>query len=246
MGIFDDKKFEQLDWMTQVTETIDHPLNELLSKLPDRMEIPAQEFLTLIDNGWNNNVDFDQVVKLMVSIVGKDDPHFNWHTGLIGAERDAILKCFDWEDFPANMEVDLENRIITSDRPIIVVKVKTQFADEELIPLIAEQATDHLFRGTDPNQGLTRMNEILDLLGDCEEAYKSRSGRLKLKAIKNRLHKILLNNEWRIRDASLAQKVCKWAMSYIQYENMASFINFTKVKVMTHNNMPIYSIEEEK
>jgi hypothetical protein len=89
------------------------------------------------------------------------------------------------------------------------------------------------------------MNEILELIGGCEAHLKNRSSRKKMFAIFQRMRSIFQNNEWRIRDTELANKACTWIHSYITDGNLAAFTNFCKLKVMTHNNMPIYSVEEE-
>ena len=60
------------------------------------------------------------------------------------------------------------------------------------------------------------------------------------------LDNIFKNNEWRIRDTSLANKMCTWIKLYAEDGNLAAFNNFCKLKVMTHNGGPIYSIEEQE
>ena len=83
------------------------------------------------------------------------------------------------------------------------------------------------------------------ILGGCGEAMKNKSGKKKVTAIKERLIKIFETNEWRIRDMALANKVGFWIKGYISGGNLADLTNLCKLKVMTHNNMPIYSVKEE-
>jgi hypothetical protein len=87
---------------------------------------------------------------------------------------------------------------------------------------------------------------MLDLLGGCNEDIKNRSAKKKLIAIKLRLTQIFKTNEWRIRDMALSNKVGFWIAGYISTGNLACLTNLCKLKVMTHNNMPIYSVKEEQ
>ena len=92
---------------------------------------------------------------------------------------------------------------------------------------------------------IERINEILDTLGGCTEDMKNRSARKKLHRVKGRLEEIFRTNEWRVRDMNLANNVGYWIKAYIMNGTISDLVNLTKLKVMTHSNMPIYSIKEE-
>ncbi len=51
-------------------------------------------------------------------------------------------------------------------------------------------------------------------------------------------------NEWKIKDTELANKVGFWIKDYIVDGNLAAYSNFCRLKVMTHKDQPIYSMEE--
>jgi hypothetical protein len=235
MGVFDDKKFEQLDWMTQITETIDSDLNGLLAQLPDRLEFTTKDVIARA-SGSRFSIEAGGIVRdLLAKIQSK---RLSWD------EDNKIVKCFKLEMSPG-LELDLEAGTMTG--TIALVKVVPTFSDEDLIPLMGQkgiQAIRHIM--FDEEWPLDRMNEMLDVLGKCQDAQKNRSYRKKLHRLEERLNEIFSTNEWRIRDMALADRVGVWIADYIQSGNLAALTTFCKLKVMTHNNMPIYSVEEEK
>jgi hypothetical protein len=237
MGVFDDKKFEKLDWMTQVTETIDSELNSVLARLPDRLELDKQTIFAMIDDSYNLSISLDSVVR---DLIRKDKLTHVYNLGY--EEQNKITKCFEW-DVAENLEVDLSTRTING--TIVLVKTISTFADEDLAEIMGRQGLEGIRNISTQNASPSRMNEIIELIGEGADIIKNKSHSKKLRFIETRMRQIFKNNEWRVRDTTLANKLGIWARSYIEHGNLASFTNFCKVKVMTHNNMPIYSIEEE-
>lgn len=235
MGVFDDKKFEQLDWMTQITETIESELNGLLAQLPDRIEFNVDKVMEHA-TGSRFSLQSDSVVrKLLADIQG----------GRLSWEEDSkIVQCFRWEMSP-DLELNLATKTMTG--TIALVKIIPTFSDEDLIGLMGAKGIQTLSQiNFEEEWPLDRMNEMLDVLGKCEEAQRNRSYKKKLNRMRERLQEIFKTNEWRIRDMALADRVGAWIADYIQTGNLAALTTFCKLKVMTHHNMPIYSVEEEK
>lgn len=231
MGVFDDKKLEQLDWMTQITETIDSDLNGLLARLPDRYEIPV---FNIIENNAHSylRIDVSNVVRDLVYKAGESK--LSWQ------ELSLVESCFRLQT-EGELEFDLRTKNSTG--KIYLVKVKSTLSDEELQPLMGAQGISGInSRACD---SLERANDVLDLLGKCSEEIKGRSVKNKVRKIRHRLEEIFQTNEWRIRDANLANKVGSWVQGYLENGNLACLMNLGKLKVMTHSNMPIYSIKEE-
>jgi len=234
MGIFDDKKFGKLDWMTQITETIQSELNDILAKLPDRTEISVDDIAEQC-HGENFHVYHGNIVR---NILHKDFVQVSWE------EERAIMDCFELEA-TSPLEFNLETNTLTG--TITLVKKQFTFRDEELQKMMGVNGIRDLnnvkFKHEWP---LDRLNEILDVLGNSEECQKNRAYTKKMDRIMERLREIFANNEWRIRDTELANRMCRWIKDYIQVGNLAALTNLCKLKVMTHHNMPIYSIEEER
>lgn len=235
MGVFQDKKLEELDWMTQITETIDSDLNTTLAKLPDRTEVTVAHIMAG-NNGYMSCSARDVLGKFIPETCGG----FN---NLFWDEERLLYKCFKFET-DGEVEMDLRRDCLSG--KISLVKVVQSLSDEELLPLMGTKGIDSIGRGKDYDEThLARMNEILDLLGECGDDMRGRSTKNKIIAIKNRLKTIFKTNEWRIRDMTLANKISLWIKGYIGDGNLACLTNLCKLKVMTHTNMPIYSVKEE-
>src|ERR1700677_972920 len=97
MGVFDDAKLGQLDWMTQMTETIDSDLNCLLAKLPDRTPVTIENII----EGSSSSYLFLSVRTMLTALVSKGDAiPLSW-------EEDRIIEsCFTFE-VSGEPEVDL-------------------------------------------------------------------------------------------------------------------------------------------
>jgi hypothetical protein len=239
MGVFDDHKLGQLDWMTQMTETIDSDLNALLAKLPDRTLISAKK---IIESGGSSYLSLS-VSTIVVEAISQIDKNLT----LTWDEQASITGCFKFE-IVGEPELDLKTGILSGGEIAMVKHVQT-FSDEQLQPLMGKRGIDVLGRSRDYNSDngqVERANEILDILGNCAGELKHRSFRRKISSIKNRLHQIFTTNEWRVRDMNLANKVGYWIKDYIERGTLSGLTNLYKLKVMTHNNMPIYSIKEEQ
>jgi len=237
MSIFDDKKLENLDWMTKITETIESELNVALSKLPDEIVIDKETINHYLMNSYYRKISVSDILRPIIGVTIKSD--------LTQDDYSKLSECFKFEI--------VENSIFNATTQEFngearLIKTIATFDDESLQKTMGMKGIfslrDTLYWRNDSGM-VGRINEVLDSLGGCEEHRKGRSARKKIYAVQRRLRAIFTGNEWRIRDAELANKVGFWISSYIKDGNLAAFTNFCKLKVMTHNNMPIYSMEEE-
>src|ERR1019366_405884 len=99
MGVFDDKKFEQLDWMTQITETIESELNVLLAKLPDRTEFSMQSLMKHV----GSHASYFQADRVIRGIL-ENTPEGRC---LTWDETNKLTACFKFE-MSAELELDFE------------------------------------------------------------------------------------------------------------------------------------------
>ena len=234
MGVFDDKKFEQLDWMSQITETIDSELNGLLARLPDEKTFDMQSLLASSDNSYGLSISSGNLVRQMLKDLGSN---------LEYTEENRIAECFKFEGSD-KVQINFETGLLVGE--LRLVKVTKTLEDEDLQKMMGYKGLES-FKNTNYDDSMcARANEILDLIEAPKEGMRTRTIRKKVRAIREHLKDVLLNNKWRIRDMELANKVSIWAKDYITKGNLAPFVNLTKLKVMSYNDMPIYSIEEEK
>lgn len=235
MGVFDDKKFEELDWISQATEPIDSKLNDVLAKIPDKIDIDFAMYKRLAVSGWNQDITLDAIISHTASVHCGE--YLGWD------QRKHLLECF-------TMEVDGDITVDFSKRELIggtisVIKIQTTMDEKVLQGILGQEGLQYLFSMYNISQaGLSRANEIMELLTGCDNGLKSRSERKKRESIRERLKLLFKNNEWNIRDTELANKVGKWIRNYVENGDLAAYSNFCRLKVMTHKGLPIYSMEE--
>jgi hypothetical protein len=243
MGVFDDKKFEELDWISQATEPIDSELNELLEKLPDEVFIDFPTYMMLVGiRGYSLDLSLDTVVfNLMAKTQSKDLIDKISYT-----HRDQLKKCFKFEVSGHNLTINFETRTIDGGE-IKLVKTMSTLDEDTLKGILGNEGIlkVHNMGYLEPS-ALSRMNEIMELLGNCQSGLRTRSYRTKRRELSMRLQKLFKDNEWNIKDTGLADKVGFWIADYVKEGNLAALSNFCRIKVMTHKGQPIYSMEEVK
>jgi hypothetical protein len=248
MGVFEDKKFDNLDWISQATEPIDSIMNEQLALMPDEVTLDFDSYRKIVSNSWSPNLRLEDVVSFFLrgNSIYKSR---SWE------EREKFIACFKLESVPeicpvsgieSPLWLDFEKKEISGGK-VIFKKIKFTLDIKDLEALLGREGIDVFWSLNLEGAGSTaRANEIMDLLGGCENATNSKSIRVKKHAIFNRLHVLFKTNEWNIRDTELANKVGRWLGEYIKSGNLAALSNFCRLKVMTHKGQPIYSMEEVK
>lgn len=237
MGVFDDKKFEDLDWISQATEPINSRLNDVLQSIPDSITIDFEIYRRVVSNGYDLDLSIQKIVSYMVEQYSKG-------ANLAHEELGVVDRCFELQITGEKLIVNFEDNTISGGE-IKLVKINTTMDEKVLQSIMGKDGLDGLIYCSMETDGyLNRMNEIMELLGKCDDGLKSRSERSKRRQIVSRLHTIFSKNEWKIRDTELANKVGFWVKDYVCNGNLASFSNFCRLKVMTHKDQPIYSMEE--
>jgi hypothetical protein len=234
MGVFDDKKFEELDWISQATEPIDSELNEILAALPDDLTIDFETYKSMVGDNYTMDLSLDRIVSYLVK-------HHAAKT-LSWSQKNVIVPCFSIE-MDETVYLDFESKRISGD--IKVVKIQSTMDEKVLEGLLGKEGIDSVQSMFFSGPGIGRANEVMEILGGIEDAaFKTRSERKKKHFLVKRLVTLFKTNEWKIKDTELANKVGRWIKEYIVDGNLASFSNFCRLKVMTHKDQPIYSMEE--
>lgn len=235
MGVFDDKKFDQLDWISQATEPIDSKLNEVLGAIPESIPLDFDLFLEICSSGYSVNASIDSFISHAISTYAKEDD-LSWDM------RNAIKRMFEFQ-VTGSPVVDFKQKVIR-DGTITIVKLASTMDEKVLESLLGKEGIAQFSTFFIHSDGLSRANEVMEILSKCEEGLRSRSERKKRHAISGRLKEMFKTNEWNIKDTELANKVGFWIKDYIVTGNIAAFSNFCKLKVMTHKGQAIYSMEE--
>jgi len=239
MGVFDDKKFEELDWISQATEPIDSKLNEVLGLLPDLIEIDFSTYKDILRGNYSLELEISSALNYAINKL-TNIPYSN----LSYHQLDALKKCFQFELEGDEVILDFENSIIRGGN-LRFVKITSTMDEDTLKGMLGfEGVQSFSYASFNDFSSLSRANEIMEILGKCEEGLRTRSSRRKRHVITRRLQSLFKTNEWNIKDTELANKVGHWIADYITDGNLAAFSNFCRLKVMTHKGQPIYSMEE--
>lgn len=234
MGVFDDKKFDELDWISQATEPIDSQLNEILGLIPEVIDLDFKTYCAMLRVDYGMNLNTRGAVDYCLRTYCK---HINVSYDNIGYLRDLFKFEADGE-----LILDFENETLSGN--LRLVKLANTMDEKVLAGLLGKEGIYRISSMNIPQQGLTRANDIMELLGKCDAGLKSRSERKKRHMIKERLVKLFKDNEWQIKDTELANKVGVWIYQYVCDGNLAAYSNFCRLKVMTHKGQPIYSMQE--
>lgn len=237
MGVFDDKKFEELDWISQATEPIDSQMNEILGKVPEIIPIDFNLYEKIVNNGYGLDLSLNSVIAFAIA-------KFTPESSISRNQMHALEKCFILEFTSDEVILDFEKKSIYGGE-IHLVKLNSTMDEKVLESMLGSEGVDTVsYTRLNGGGSLTRTNEVMEILGKCEDGLKTRSERRKRSILVKRLRLLFKNNEWKIKDTELANKVGIWISEYISDGNLAAFSNFCRLKVMTHKDQPIYSMEE--
>lgn len=246
MSLFKDEKYENLDWISQATEPMESHLTQLLSQLPETFEVDYDKYIYHARNSYSFNMEVRDIIReLLPDTEAYKAMKDSGHDGLTYDEHDTLLSCFKMEVEEGTV-LDCINKKLTGS--IRMVKIKHVIDDKVIENMLGSRGLNY-FRGHVGryNIDFKRTTDIMEIMGDVDPGfYRTRSAHNKFNAVYNRMKKLLRENEWKIKDTELANKVARWAADYIADGNLAAYANFCKLKVMTHKGVAIYSMEEQQ
>jgi len=229
--MFEDKVYDDLDEMSKLVEPYVYSKNERLSLIPDKIEVAANVILEMkpTQYKWNGDDVNDCLKKAGHDVPFILQPFFE----------------FQVEDLEEGDCVKINFGDKTISHKIFMVKTKIAYDDDELFAMIKRQLTHKIVGALWRSQNVDkpRLNEIADLYG-AKAAKSARGYKTKVRELCRHLVSMIDERKLDIRDVDLANRFNDWVISYIRYGNLAALSNITKVKIMTHKNRPIYSIEE--
>lgn len=125
MGVFDDKKFEELDWISQATEPIDSQLNEILTRFPETLNVDFKFYMEVV-SGRSYDTDFRLIdaITFWYKKVLKIDT-------ITSSQRDILADCFELELTTNDVILDFEKKEIYGGE-IHVLKIKHTI-DEKIL-----------------------------------------------------------------------------------------------------------------
>jgi tellurite resistance protein len=216
-------------------EPYQYSLNEDLARCPDEVEIEPKD----LESPWGLSVR-DIIRKKSADLGLKDLANKSYD---IGSEFFMFKIINDMGEEVDSTSLNFKSGILL-DR-VIMCKKKIAYEDSDIEKIVKNNmlvAIDNNY-GRHSDLNISRINEIADLF-NSNETKKQRSARKKMRELKNHLANLVQNKKLDIRDVGLAERFGKWVVFYIKDGNLAALNNITRLKIMTHQNKPIYSMEE--
>jgi len=239
--VFKDKIYDEMDDVSRMFEPFQFNLNDELSKFPDRVEVkPGDLFGNKSWGGYGTDIS-----RLLVETARE------LNLLEIVAKQDLLIK-HNFFKFEIEKEDD-EDTVITLDASIMelshkifLVKDKIAFDEQQLELMRKDIILSTMRRAFDRNRNVNkpRFNEIADIY-NAVEVKSERSYFGKVDKFCEHLETLLNEKTLDIRDMELCQNFAKWIVLYVRNGNLAALNNLTRIKIITHEKRPIYSIEEK-
>ena len=232
--MFKDKVYEDMDDISKLIEPYQYSVNDDLSQFPDVIEVDT----SFIDCRYIST-------RSLISLKARELGLKALIDNIYEVEKSNFFKFEMFDEFnepTRSIKFDFNTGEIKG--KILLVKNKIAFEDKDVHTICEEGAVTFLmsttWRATDSN----RMNEIADLLG-IDGVLKEKSKRSKLYALTSGIRSLVREKKIDIRDAGLAKRFGRWLVLYINDGNLPALGNIAKMKIMSHQNKPIYSIQEQ-
>lgn len=240
MGTLRDEVYENLDYLSQLTEVVIGPQNEVLERVPDRIEVNFDQLKALKERFWGTNIGFElSASRVLSSVLSQEDRSF----------INDIKSHFEFE-VSDDFEFDLANQRMTG--TVALVKTVQQLEEKKLLEIAIQKSLQQLSQHKWPAKRLRE--KIATILNTFEanrgtewaKKLEGRAGWAGQNEIKAVLSSTILENKWRIRNAAIVLKIGEWINSYLSDsgESSTGLVNLLKLKIMVDKDLPIYSVDE--
>jgi hypothetical protein len=228
-----DKEWENMDWLNKAVEPYTFSLNTELAKIPSSYSLSYRDVIGLAGSSLRS-LTISQVVNSLVYKLELPTSILNT-MDMVGYN-----KLFEFKVEPDSV-IDIDQEIILGE---VTLLKKIESLDDEMIRNMLPDLVLHFMRISSNVAKSNYINEVMDIL-DYKEA-RSYSIKKKLSYFRQYMLHVYADNKWNIRNVDLAIKMLEWIKSYCENGDRCSLANLSKLKCMTHNGHPIYSMEEIK
>lgn len=230
IDLFRDKEYEEFDWLNKAVEPIIFSLSEKFAQIPSETGFSVTEAMDIVEHGAYISK------KQLISHVAKMS-----EIDISSTEVDNIKDLFEVK-IPSDMVFSFSD--LPADKVITVVKKVQTMSDHQIRDIVAACCANNLRRINKDRADMGRMNEVLDILNAQAPSRKGRSFSAKLSDVIDTTKNIVIEDRWRIRNMELLTRMSQWIIDYVHSGNLASMSNLIRLKCMTHNGDPIYSMQE--
>ena len=235
--MFKDKVYEEMDDISKMIEPYQYSVNEELAKFPDEIEVDAN----MLSGSMWGIISVRDVLRAKAKDLGLKELSYKAYNIALDFFEFKIVNELgeELEETKFNFR---ENVILDK---IVMYKKKIAYEDSDIEKMVKEALCLELDAfGGYHYFSASRLNEVADLF-NAHEAIKQRSIRKKLYKLRIHFNNLFESKKLDIRDVGLSTRLGKWIMVYVKDGNLAALNNITRLKIMTHQNKPIYSMEEK-
>jgi hypothetical protein len=236
-SLFQDKVYEEMDDFLKLIEPYICETNNDLAEFPDEIVLSFDQVYQLSSSKYGfDSISLDSIISAKAKELNLRSIYENCY--------DISRKFFEFKSDEDNLVMNLETKTLSGE--IKIVKKKIAFEDDELKEKSWNVIRAKILSGLNSNKKMDkrRMNDVADLF-NSRETRKDRSWRGKLSCLLSDLRKMWESNKLDIRNYELCEKFGNWIVAYVRNGNLAAYKNLTRIKVMSHQSKPIYSIEED-
>jgi hypothetical protein len=238
--MFRDLVYEEMDDISKMIEPFEYNINNEMANFPDQIEITINDVLRTYNSRWGwEDLSAITIVEKKAEELGL--------TNLAKMHSYDLRKMFKFkiEDLGDDEEIsiDLENNTLS--HKVFIVKEKFAFEEDELDKKVKGEIENIFRRGFNRAKYVnkSRMNEVAGIFG-AKEVRSERGYRGKVHKLKKRINDLINDRTLNIKDYDLNIKFARWIVSYVRDGDLKAIRNLTTIKVMMHENKPIYSIQE--
>jgi hypothetical protein len=229
--IFKDKAFEQMDDMVQMLEPYEYSVNDIISIVPDSIDIDAKMLKYIISRHYRSMSTFEIIANYCTTnnLYSEPELYKLKNTNLNDMFK---IECEEETIF------DVENS--TLDKDIKLIKIKNGLDDKEILDLYKRtiQNSHHVNKSTKK----TNLKELAELFG--AEIQPTKHGTYV--SIKNKIIELIDSNELNIKNVDLFMRFSSYIGVFLQNGSLPALANIAKIKIMSRKGDPIYSIKEEE
>jgi len=231
--MFEDKIFDGLDDISKMMEPYTYSINDILSNMPQELTVTYDEICELIQRQSDRfNIRAADILRLKFR----------------DSSEEILDNLMEFNNFygietSESLSIDFETSSING--ILKTVKIKNGYTEDELAlkikNKIIESIRNAMYSPSSFNK--TNANELADLF-DIKKVSSERGARAKRELMVAGFNKIL-EEKLHIRDVDLAIRVARWIKKFLQDGNLGAINNLCKMKILSHKERAIYSIEDE-
>lgn len=242
MSTLRDEAYEKLDYLSQLTEVVLSPQNELLAILPDRLELSLDDIRKNADSSYAVNAGLElRPWSILRGYAVTEQQTKNLHN---------LTEYFEFQ-YSDDLEINFETNTMVGS--VALVKKISQIDEKKLLTFAVGTAVKNFDRYSwytkkIKERTVTILNTLDPNSGTLWAQQTNGKVRYEAKeAIIAKLEEVILENKWRVRDATVIEKMGKWINSYLTKEDdNTGLMNLIKLKIMLDKDLPVYSIDEVK